>query len=128
MSQPNIPDLPGRELFKGDIFHSARWDHSVDITGKNVVVVGNGCSATQIIPAIIDKVGTLTQVARSKQSILPRIPVPEGPKWNLLLKYIPGLLLFVRCIIFLVMETQFNTSDTKKGAKKRAKLTKYMNR
>lgn len=128
LSEPNIPVLPGRELFQGEVFHSARWNHSVDLTGKKVVIVGNGCSATQIVPEIIDQVGTLTQVARSKQSILRRIPVPDGKVWNLLLKYIPGLLFLQRCLVFFVMETQFITSDITKGAKKRQMIVDDMDK
>lgn len=40
---PREIDVPGAETFAGKIFHSARWDHSVDLTGKDVVVIGNGC-------------------------------------------------------------------------------------
>lgn len=41
--EPRPCDFPGASTFKGTIFHSARWDHSVNLEGKNVVVVGNGC-------------------------------------------------------------------------------------
>lgn len=91
LSEPNIPEFPGRENFKGAVFHSARWDHSVDLKGKNVVIVGNGCSASQIVPEIVKDCGTLTQVARSRQSVLRRMPVPDSPRWNWLLNCIPGV-------------------------------------
>lgn len=124
LSEPNIPDLPGKDSFKGEIFHSARWNHSVDLKGKKVVIVGNGCSASQIVPEIINEVGTLTQVARSKQSILRRIPVPDGKLWNFFLRVVPGLLFIQRCLVFFVMETQFITSDIVRGAKKREVIEK----
>lgn len=38
-------DLPGAERFKGDQWHSAEWNHDVDLKGKRVGVIGNGCSA-----------------------------------------------------------------------------------
>lgn len=41
--EPRPCDIPGASDFGGSIFHSARWDHSVDLEGKNVVVIGNGC-------------------------------------------------------------------------------------
>ena len=41
--EPRPCDIPGATDFGGSIFHSARWDHSVDLEGKNVVVIGNGC-------------------------------------------------------------------------------------
>ncbi|KAH7070795.1 4-hydroxyacetophenone monooxygenase [Auriculariales sp. MPI-PUGE-AT-0066] len=44
------------ESFEGQVMHSARWDHSIDLHGKRVVIVGNGCTAAQIVPAIADQV------------------------------------------------------------------------
>lgn len=41
--EPKYPNIPGKETFKGDIFHTARWKDGVDLRDKNVVVVGNGC-------------------------------------------------------------------------------------
>lgn len=43
--QPRECDIPGAASFKGALFHSARWDHNVDLEGKRVVVVGNGCES-----------------------------------------------------------------------------------
>jgi len=64
LSQPKIPDLPGRDTFAGAQFHSAEWDHSVDITAKRVAVVGSGASAVQIVPAIAQQTAHLTLVQR----------------------------------------------------------------
>ena len=49
---PNIPELPGLERFEGKAFHSARWDHDYDLTGKRVAVIGTGASAIQFVPQI----------------------------------------------------------------------------
>lgn len=48
LSEPNIPDFPGFEQFEGQSWHTARWNHDVDLTGKNVVLIGNGCTAAQV--------------------------------------------------------------------------------
>jgi len=46
LEEPRIPpELKGAQTFKGELFHSARWNHDVDLRGKRVGVVGNGCSA-----------------------------------------------------------------------------------
>jgi cation diffusion facilitator CzcD-associated flavoprotein CzcO len=45
LSQPNTNALPGAENFKGALFHSAQWDHTVELKGKQVGLIGNGCSA-----------------------------------------------------------------------------------
>lgn len=52
ITEPKTPELPGIDSFAGEIFHSARWNHDVDLTGKRVAVVGTGASAVQFIPEI----------------------------------------------------------------------------
>ncbi len=53
---PQLPAIPGRETFQGDAFHSAQWRHDVDLSGKEVAVIGTGASAIQIVPAIAAQV------------------------------------------------------------------------
>src|SRR6476620_391541 len=52
LSRPSLPAIPGIETFTGPAFHSAEWDHDIDLTGKKVAVVGTGASAVQFVPAI----------------------------------------------------------------------------
>ncbi len=49
-NNPSIPDIPGRDQFKGEQFHSARWNHGYALAGKTVAVIGNGASAVQFVP------------------------------------------------------------------------------
>lgn len=60
------------EDYKGKVFHTARWDHSFDWSNKRVAVIGNGCSAAQVVPSIAPGVKKLTQYARSPQWYHPR--------------------------------------------------------
>jgi cation diffusion facilitator CzcD-associated flavoprotein CzcO len=69
---PNVPELPGVERFQGKSFHSAQWDHSYDLTGKKVAVVGTGASAIQFVPEIVDQVEHLTLFQRTPPWILPK--------------------------------------------------------
>ena len=69
---PNVPELPGIEEFRGKSFHSARWDHDYDLTGKKVAVVGTGASAIQFVPEIADRVESLTLFQRTPPWILPK--------------------------------------------------------
>ena len=71
LNQPVVPDLPGAEDFAGHAFHSARWDHSVDLTGKRVAVVGTGATAMQIVPAIADRAGETVVFQRTPQWVVP---------------------------------------------------------
>lgn len=91
LSIPLIPDIPGLDSFAGTMCHPATWPDDLDLTGKKVAVVGNGASAMQIVPAIADKVESLTVFARSKQWAAPfpqfRKPVPDEIRY--LLKEVP---------------------------------------
>ena len=55
-NEPLVPDVPGLDTFPGEVFHSSRWNHRYDMTGKRVAVVGTGASAVQFIPEIQPKV------------------------------------------------------------------------
>jgi cation diffusion facilitator CzcD-associated flavoprotein CzcO len=52
LNVPRYPNWPGLDDFEGPRFHTARWEHQHDLTGKVVAVVGTGSSATQVVPAI----------------------------------------------------------------------------
>jgi 4-hydroxyacetophenone monooxygenase len=65
LNRPSIPAFPGLQDFAGAKFHTARWDHSVDLTGKNVVMIGTGASGMQVAPSIASAVGHLTIFQRS---------------------------------------------------------------
>ena len=71
LNRPSLPDIPGVERFEGPAFHSARWDHSVDLAGKRVVVIGTGASAGQFIPAIAEQTADLTVFQRTPAWFIP---------------------------------------------------------
>lgn len=85
LNRPQIPDFPGAETFAGPSFHSAAWDHDVDVTGKRVALIGAGASGFQIAPAIADKVEHLTVFQRTAQWMFPNPmyhePVADGVRW-----------------------------------------------
>lgn len=67
LDRPHIPNIEGFESFQGKIFHSARWDDTFQSKDKNVVVLGNGASATQFVPELVSNAGKgkVTQFVRS---------------------------------------------------------------
>ncbi|NYI47367.1 cation diffusion facilitator CzcD-associated flavoprotein CzcO [Nocardioides aromaticivorans] len=75
LSRPAVPRIPGLDDFDGPIFHSATWDHDVDLTGKRVGVIGTGASAIQFVPAIAGEVASLTVFQRSAPYVVPK---PDG--------------------------------------------------
>jgi cation diffusion facilitator CzcD-associated flavoprotein CzcO len=73
---PSMPAIAGLDDFGGTLFHSARWDHDHDLTGRRVAVVGTGASAIQVVPAIVDRAAHLDLYQRSAPWILPRKDPP----------------------------------------------------
>ncbi len=81
LSEPSLPSIPGIERFEGTLFHSARWKHDYDLTGKRVAVIGTGASATQLVPYIQPLVGHLSLFLRTPPWILPRLD-HAIPSWQ----------------------------------------------
>lgn len=92
LNRPLIPDLPGLNRFAGPAFHSARWDHSIDLRGKRVALIGAGASGFQIGPAIVDEVESLVVFQRTPQWMAPNgryhATVKPGEKWAM--HHLPG--------------------------------------
>ena len=87
LNRPSTPEIPGMERFKGPMFHSARWDHSVDLAGKRVVQIGTGASGMQLGPSIAPIVSHLTIFQRSphwaRHNPLLYAETGEAVKWGL---------------------------------------------
>ena len=81
--EPLVPRIPGLADFPGEVFHSSRWRHDVDLTGARVAVVGSGASAVQFVPAIQPRAGRLHLFQRTAQWVLPKPdhPVPRAERW-----------------------------------------------
>ena len=80
LHQPAIPAIDGAEGFAGRSFHSARWDHSYDLRGKRVAVIGTGASSVQLVPEIAPEVERLYVFQRTGNWFLPRRNRPY-PSW-----------------------------------------------
>ena len=66
LSIPQIPDWPGVETFRGEIYHPGAWPHDgVDVTGKRVGIIGTGSSGVQMIPLIAEEADHLTVFQRT---------------------------------------------------------------
>lgn len=70
LNQPAYPPLSGIDDFQGTHFHSARWNHEVDLTGKTVAVVGTGASAIQFVPEVAKVAGKLMLFQRSAAHVI----------------------------------------------------------
>ena len=87
---PATPDIPGLKDFEGEMFHSARWNHEYDFSGKRVVSIGTGGSAIQYVPEIAPKVKQLHVMQRSAAWVIPRDVRKYSAFSKWLFKHIPG--------------------------------------
>jgi 4-hydroxyacetophenone monooxygenase len=91
LNRPKLPDIPGRESFAGKSWHTARWNHEEDLTGRRVAVIGTGASAYQVVPSIADQVGELTVFQRTPPWMRPQPnyhqDIAPGLRW--LFEHVP---------------------------------------
>lgn len=115
------PDTSGLERiagvgdFKGPIVHTAHWDESIDLQGKDVIVVGTGCTAAQLIPKLVSpviNVKSVTQLMRTPPWVTPELLSDrllylweKYMPW--LMQHVPGVMSFVRLLIFGITESHF---------------------
>lgn len=107
LNVPKIPDIAGKDDFKGPIFHSARWEHKHDLENKKIAVIGNGPSAAQFIPEIAADAGQLTVFQRSPCHVVPRGDKAYANWQKFLFKNIPGLRRVYRGLLYWTLESNF---------------------
>jgi cation diffusion facilitator CzcD-associated flavoprotein CzcO len=100
LSAPSIPDIAGLDDFDGAVFHSARWRHDVDLTGRHVAVVGTGASAAQLVPEIQPHVGQLTLFQRTPAWVLPRRTRRITPAEQAIYRHVPGAQRLARAALY----------------------------
>jgi cation diffusion facilitator CzcD-associated flavoprotein CzcO len=71
LTRPSLPQIEGLERFKGPVLHGGYWDDSVDLSGKNIVVVGTGASSAQISTGLADRASHLTVIQRQPNYMMP---------------------------------------------------------
>ncbi len=91
LNRPHLPDIPGMSDFTGVSFHSARWNHDHDLTGRQVAVIGTGSSAAQLIPPVAERAARLHVFQRTPNWVIPKPDATFGPLTKLALHYVPGL-------------------------------------
>ena len=104
LSEPALPQLPGLETFKGRVFHSARWDHSFDLEGSRVAVIGTGASAIQFVPEIQPVVERLHLFQRTPAWIMPRRERALASRERSLFRRFPLTQRIMRVWIYLLRE------------------------
>ncbi len=102
LNRPHVPDIPGQEEFAGPAFHSARWDHEVQLAGRRVAMIGAGASGFQIAPTIAPEVEHLTVFQRTAQWMFPNPNYHEavGPGVRWALRHLPFYGRWYRFLLF----------------------------
>ncbi len=123
LANPHTPNIKGAETFEGSKFHSGHWDHTVAYEGKRVGVIGSGCSAAQIVPAIADKVSRLTLFMGKAQWIIPR----SDRYYSALERFVrtlPGIRHLIRLSVFIFYDIRFVAFRSYPGTLKISQLLK----
>jgi len=105
LSEPSLPDIPGADSFAGPSFHSARWDHGVDLRGRTVAVVGTGASAIQIVPRLQREAERVVVFQRTPPWIMPHRDRPIRDWERRLYRVVPAAQRAVREVVYLGRET-----------------------
>ncbi len=101
---PNRAKIEGVESFEGARFHTAEWDHSVNLEGKRVAIVGTGASAAQVLPGIAEKVADVTVFQRSAAWVFPRLARDITPERRALFRRYPWLMRLYRWYLWTFMD------------------------
>lgn len=114
LSDPSIPKIAGADSFKGSIFHSVAWPEDLDVTGKDIAVIGTGATAMQLVPTIVHRTGSIRVYQRTPQwsrpipgysdlidegaqQLLEHVPFyAEWFRFNMFWRYGDGLLKYLR--------------------------------
>ena len=75
LTTPKLARIEGMETYKGEAFHTSRWNYHVDLKDKRVGIIGTGATAVQVVPEIAKVVKSLHVFQRTPSSI----DVTSGP-------------------------------------------------
>lgn len=106
LNRPHYPELPGLDDFAGPAFHSARWDHEVELAGKRLGVIGTGASAIQFVPEVAEPAAHTTVFQRSAAYTIPKKDRAYSPLEQQLYRRVPGLLAASRGRQYLTHEAR----------------------
>ncbi|KAH7371123.1 monooxygenase, partial [Pyrenochaeta sp. MPI-SDFR-AT-0127] len=118
IAEPRRTKFRGMEEFQGEVFHTARWNLNYDYRGKRMALIGNGCSAAQVVPSVVKEVKYLKQFARSPQWYHER-PNHEFTAFEkFCFKYVPLWQRYHRYTIFSTSDALVETYGAGESAKK----------
>jgi cyclohexanone monooxygenase len=120
-TQPVLPELVEQEPFTGTVMHSSRWDHSVELAGARVAVLGTGSTASQLVPELARLAGKVYSVQRSPTWILPKPDRPYSRRERWVFEHVPFAKKLYRTRLWLRSEA--NISVIEHGSEKTQEFT-----
>ena len=109
LNRPNWPDIQGKGAFQGAVTHSAEWDHSIDMAGKRVGIIGCAASAVQVIPELAEAAEELVVFQRSPNWVIPRNDVEMSAEEGALLGTDPDLAMKIGALNRQIIYEQADT-------------------
>jgi cation diffusion facilitator CzcD-associated flavoprotein CzcO len=91
ITEAQVPHIDGLDTFTGEMFHSARWNHDYDLTGKRIAVIGTGASAIQFVPRIQPLAKELYVFQRTAPWVLPKPDMNLGQVSKAVMKKVPAI-------------------------------------
>jgi cyclohexanone monooxygenase len=110
-TQPVMPNLVEEEPFTGRLVHSARWDHSVELKGSRVAVLGTGSTASQLLPELAKVAEKVYSVQRSPTWILPKPDRPYSDRERWIFAHIPFAKKLYRTRLWLRSEANISVIE-----------------
>jgi cation diffusion facilitator CzcD-associated flavoprotein CzcO len=91
ITEAQVPHIDGLDTFTGEMFHSARWNHDYDLSGKRIAVIGTGASAIQFVPRIQPLAKELYVFQRTAPWVLPKPDMNLGDVGKTVMEKIPAI-------------------------------------
>ncbi|GAB2975020.1 flavin-containing monooxygenase [Nocardioides montaniterrae] len=104
LSEPSLPDIKGITTYAGETFHSARWNHDVELSGKRIAVIGTGASAIQLVPELQKVAAHVDVYQRTPNWIIPRNERRFSKLEKTIFRTVPGVQRAVRGLVYATLE------------------------
>ncbi|MGV0743847.1 flavin-containing monooxygenase [Mycolicibacterium sp. XJ870] len=104
LHRPKLPEIPGRQEFSGAAFHSARWDHDQEFSGRTVALIGTGSSAAQLLPHVAEQARQVHVFQRTPNWVLPKPSADFGTPTKTVFKWFPRAQTAYRSLVYLAAD------------------------
>jgi cation diffusion facilitator CzcD-associated flavoprotein CzcO len=119
LHMPNHANIDGLGEFTGPVFHTAEWNHNVDLKGRRVAMVGTGASAAQVLPEIANDVAEITVFQRSAAWVFPRLARGISDKTRARFQRHPWMMRLYRWYLWMMLDQMGVHSLRRDGALKK---------